>query len=164
MKIDTNKKPVPYSWGEVTDNKTYGKVDVSKLTLYQPKGKTLEEVKEEVKDMRVANLAVLDYLKENPETVPIEWKKYWLYFFGTELRVRGGRWYVPYGRWRGGEWHRDAGWLRGDWDSRRRVVLLDDSKTLNNASAEIDALNIAARVANIEAVLKHHNLSLPTPT
>lgn len=162
MKIDTNKKPVPYSWGEVTDNKTYGKVDVSKLTLYQPKGKTLEEVKEEVKDMRVANLAVLDYLKENPETVPIEWKKYWLYFFGTELRGLVGFWYVPCGYWYGGEWGRSARWLSRDWDSSNRVVLLETApQTLTNEPAEIDALNIAARVADIEAILKHHNLSLP---
>lgn len=159
MKIKT-KKPVPYSWEGKRKDKTVKSFDLAKLTLYKPKGQTLQEVKDEVKDMPVAPQVVLDYLVENPNQVPDEFKDYWCHFFGSEVRGRDGFWYVPYGRWSGGKWYRSARWLRFDWDSDDRVVLLDDSKTLGNTSAEIDPLDIAARLERIEATLKHHNLSV----
>lgn len=132
--INTNIEPsIPWDWMTVEDNATYGKVDVSKLRLYIPKGKTLEEVKEEVKGMKPANWAVLQYLFKHPNAVPEDWLKYYLFFFGTSLRDRGGDWYVPFARWASSVWKRDARWLRRDWDSASRVVLLDDSGTLDSA-------------------------------
>lgn len=156
--INTNTKPsLPWDWMTVEDNATYGKIDVSKLRLYTPKGKTLEEVKEEVKGMKPANWAVLQYLFEHPDAVPKDWRKYYLFFFGTSLRDRGGLWDVPYAYWDSSEWERRAYWLWLDWGSSYRVVLLDDSGTLDSAPFDLGLLE---RVENIEAILKHFNLEL----
>lgn len=142
--IDTDKPTeFAYSWAKVENTRTYGTVPL-KLKLYQPKGNTLEEVKEEVKGMKTANLAVQQYLYEHPEDVPEEFKGYWCYFFGTELRDGDGYWHVPYGYWGGAELDRDAGWLSFGWGSRDRVVLLDDSSPLN-----LETLSL--RLAKLEA-------------
>lgn len=155
--IDTNKKPeLPWDWITVEKNTKYGKVPL-KLKLYEPKGKTLEAVKEEVKDMRPANWAVLQYLYENPSEVPEEFKEYWCYFFGTDLRGKDGDWTVPYGHWTGSEFSRRADWLRRDWRSFYRVVLLDDSSPLNLADLNLETLSL--RVENLEKILAHYNLT-----
>lgn len=154
------KKPVSYSWEvERKDNDCYS-VDISKLTLYQPKGKTMEAVKEEVKDMRPANQAVMDYLIAHPDEAPEGFKDYWLYFFGSQVRGRGGSWDVPCTDWDGSEFYRYARWLRRGWSSGRRVVLMGDLDTGALPAAETDGLNIEKRVAKIEAVLRHYNLSV----
>lgn len=148
--IDTDILPVlPWDWVEVKENKTYDSIDVSKLRLYEPKGRTLEEVKEEVKDMKPANWAVLQYLSENPDAVPEEWRKYWLYFYGTSLRGRGGYWRVPSAHWASSTWRRDASWLGAPGARARRVVLVNDSGGLD--SAPFDPLASAlARIERLE--------------
>lgn len=152
MNINTNDTPVlPWDWMTVESNTTYGEVDISKLILYEPKGKTLEEVKKEVKNMKPANWSILQYLYEHPENVPEEFKKYWCYFYGTELRDRDGRWDVPYGYWYAStsEFNRSAYWLDDSWDSGYRVVLLDDSSPLK-LEKELDIESLSLRLEKLE--------------
>lgn len=148
--IDTSAKPVlPWDWYIVGSNKTYGKVDASKLRLYTPKGKTFKEVRKEVKDMSVANWAVNQWLYEHPDQVPEELKDYWCYFFGTELRDEDGDWRVPYSYWDDGSWSRGARWLTLGWNSGYRIVLLETG-ALDSAS-DLGSLDIALTTA-IETV------------
>lgn len=155
--IDTDTiVTLPWDWYTVEENRTYGTVPL-KLKLYEPKGKTLKEVKEETKDMRVANWAVLQYLHEHPEHFPEEFKSYWCYFFGTLLRVGDGDWSVPCSSWDGSKFYRCADWLSGRWDSDDRVVLLDDSCDLDVAELTLESLNL--RLEKVEKILAHYNLT-----
>lgn len=156
--IDTDKKPeLPWYLISVKKNVRYGTVPL-KLKLYEPKGKTIGEVQKEVKDMSPANWAVLQYLHENPSEVPEEFKRYWCYFFGTELRDLDGNWGVPCGDWVGSEFNRHADWPGYGWGSSRRVVLLDDSSTGDIADLNLETLS--SRVQKLENIIKHHNLGV----
>lgn len=159
MKIKL-KEPVPYSWEFEREDVTYPSVDISKLRLYRPKGKTMEAVREEVKNLHPANQAVLDYLIAHPDEAPEGFKDHWLFFFGSKVRDEDGHWLVPCADWDGSVFHHSAYWLGYGWDSDDWVVLLGDLDTDELPVAETDLRNIAARLARVEEILKHHRLEV----
>lgn len=152
--IDTSADtPFPHDWATVGSTRKYGTVKLSSLRLYEPEGRTLAEVEREVRDMDPANMAVLQYIHGNPDSVPEEWREYRLFFFGTKLRDREGCWCVPSGRWDSSAWDRGAGWLTDQWRSSSRVVLLGDPGDLNPAPLGPGLPALVARVEKIEALL-----------
>lgn len=58
------------------------------------------------------------------DTIPDEWKKYFLLFPGTVWRGSDGDLRVPYLGWRGGEWCLLFGWLVSGFRSHCRLVRL----------------------------------------
>lgn len=99
--------------------------------LSQFNGKPLHEVMKHVADTygathHIPGIEYWKWIDENPGKIPQNMKDGNYYFFpGSVLRGGGGLWGVPYGRWGGSQWGRDASWLRGGWDSGCRIVLLE---------------------------------------
>lgn len=66
------------------------------------------------------------YLIENEDKVPQELKDgNYYYFFGSILRDQYGNWDVPNSFWYGSQLYRGAHWLKIDWNSNNRVLLLE---------------------------------------
>lgn len=62
------------------------------------------------------------YIAENPNPDLPDWT--WVYFFGSVVRDADGLWRVPYSKWDGAAWGRDAYRLLDGWYSDYRVVLV----------------------------------------
>ncbi len=96
--------------------------DEKKVTLYLYKKQKSGSIKgtdlqEELKDQKVFNANLLDYLLEHPELIPETWKGKGVYFWGTIYRNADGRACVRYLYWDGGRWHWGAIWLGYGWDA-----------------------------------------------
>jgi hypothetical protein len=128
--IDCNDEPmIPNGWSvERHQNNGVIKFDISKTELYlskKQKSETIEGHKlcEELKDKKVLNANVLDYLLANPKTIPEEWKGKAVFFWGTIYRNSGGGLCVRCLCWFGGRWRWDFYWLDFDFGSDNPALL-----------------------------------------
>ena len=135
--IDCDAEPfIPDGWGKVEHQKGgIIKFDASKVELYlskKQKNGSVEgnKLREELKNKKVLNANVLDYLLKNPHLISEEWKKdgkgntKYIFFWGTIYRDAGGNIYVRCLCWGGGQWQSDFGWLDGGFSASRPSALL----------------------------------------
>ncbi len=102
--IDCNILPfVPFDVWKVEEHQKGGisKFDISKMQLYfsdkQKEGKIINgnDLRKELKEKRVLNANVIDYLLENQDLIPKSWrksknsKKLRIFFWGTIYNLRG---------------------------------------------------------------------------
>ena len=149
-KIDTSKPFIPDGYS-LEENIDLGIIDWNpkKVSLYlSEKQKTGyisgEELREELKDKKPLNSAVLKFLLDNPKEIPEEWKGKYVYFFGTILRSLPDRPGVLYFYWRDGEWGWDYHyWLsRGGYTYGPSAVLASPLKL----SPSLDPLNFEIKI------------------
>lgn len=134
--IDCDAAPfIPSGW-KVEEHQKGGniKFDASKVELYlskKQKNGSIEgnKLREELKGKKVLNANVLDYLLANPKAIPEEWKKdekgntRYIFFWGTIYRDSGGRFFVRYLSWDGGQWDWSVYWLSDAFDGLNPAVL-----------------------------------------
>lgn len=117
--IDCDADPfIPESW-EVLEHQKGGIVrfNASKIDLYlskpQRKGNSIEgnKLREELKNKKVLNANVLDFLLKNPHLIPEDWKGKAIFFWGTIYCSSDGDLYVRYLSWFGGAWRWSRSWL-----------------------------------------------------
>ena len=135
--IDCDTDPfIPSGW-KVEEHKKGGiiKFDASKVSFYlskKQKNGSIEgnKLREELKDKKVLNANVLDYLLANPKAIPDEWKKdengntRFIFFWGTIYRNSDGNLYVRYLSWNDGLWDWGYCWLGRGFDSRNPSAVL----------------------------------------
>jgi MoxR-like ATPase len=132
MKSDTD----PKKSGEYTLNPETQGLDFEGAKIFIPdlkkfEGKPLAKVAQHIVSKygdkyHIPGLEYWKWLIENPDKSPQELKDgNYHFFFGSTLRHRNGGWGVPWFGWSGGEWRRSARWVRFDWGSDCRVVLLE---------------------------------------
>lgn len=90
-------------------------------------GKPLSEIKAYLEAHYADRLADLSLIEAAEAVMPKD-GNYHL-FFGSQLRSRGGSWFIPCSDWDGAEWSRRASWLDYAWHSSCRVVLLGISSS-----------------------------------
>jgi len=123
--IDCDADPfLPDGWKEVVEHQKMGniKFDPSKIDFYlskKQKNGNIEgnKLREELKEKKVLNANVLDYLLKNSQIIPEEWKKdekgntRYIFFWGTIYRNADGDLYVRCLYWSDGEWQWSYYWL-----------------------------------------------------
>lgn len=122
-KIDTNITPsLPFDGATIEHHEKSGKMilDFSKFDLYlsekQKTGSIVgNELRKELKDKKVLNACVLDYLLANPYLIPEDWKGKAVFFWGTIFRGAGGSLCVRCLVWGGGGWQSYYRWLDGSF-------------------------------------------------
>lgn len=132
MKTDIDeKKSGEYTVNPETQNLDFENMKVFILDLYALNGKPLAEIAEHIvstygNNYHIPGIEYFKWLIEKGNKAPKDLKDgNYHFFFGSTLRDRGGGWYVPSSFWDGGEWRRNAFWLKYDWRSNYRVVLLE---------------------------------------
>ena len=74
-------------------------------TIQKGDGCTLRKIEPEIKEKIFLNATVLDYLLENKELIPKEWKKITILFPGTEYATEDGEYvFVRCLYWSGASW------------------------------------------------------------
>jgi len=109
--IDCDANPyVPDGW-KVEEHIKGGQLvwNPDEVELYlcdKQKGGTIKgnELRKLLKDKPVFNANVLDYLLENPQLIPEEWKGKYVFFWGTIFRDSSGDLYVRYLYWNDDRW------------------------------------------------------------
>ena len=149
MKIDTSKPFIPDRYS-LEENIDLGIIDWNpkKVSLYlSEKQKTGyisgEELREELKDKKPLNSAVLKFLLDNPKEIPEEWKGKYVYFFGTILRGPGGLRRVLFLYWYGDGWRWCYDWLGDDWRANHPSAVLASPLKL---SPSLDPLNFEVKI------------------
>ena len=135
--IDCGSDPfIPNGWKiEEHQKGNFIKFDASKVNFYfsrKQKNGSIEgnKLREELKEKKVLNANVLDYLLKNPQLIPEEWKKdengntRYIFFWGTIYRDSIGNLCVRYLCWRGGEWFWGNNWLSHDFRSDNPSAVL----------------------------------------
>jgi hypothetical protein len=132
--IDLDADPlIPYDGWKVEEHKKGGQFvwnpEKVKLFLHdkQQNGKTIEgnKLRKELANTAVFNANLLDYLLDNPQLIPDEWKvdengkTRYIFFWGTIYRFSGGDLCVRYLCFDGGHWRRYDCWLGFDWGANR---------------------------------------------
>jgi len=117
--IDCDANPfVPDGW-QVEEHIKAGQLafDPAKISFYlskvQKKGKVIKghNLREELKGQPVLNANVLDYLLDNPELIPGDWKGKHVFFWGTIYRHFDGNLRVRYLCWSGSQLGWGYRWL-----------------------------------------------------
>ena len=119
--------PKGYNW-TIEKHKKGGDIDLSKIELYLDEKQKNGYIKGsklriKLKNKKVLNANVLDYLLAHPELIPEEWKEKVVFFWGTIYRNSDGKLYVRYLNWYGLYWYWDCGWLDYDFDSGSPAAL-----------------------------------------
>ena len=141
MKINTSQKPfIPGGW-TVESHDTLGEIDLKDIELYldpeQSKGIEGNKLRKKLKDKKVLNAVVLDYLLSHQDLIPEEWKGRYVYFWGTIYRNSNGYLCVRYLVWYGSEWNWDYNWLGSDWNGHNPAAsLASNPKSSENESLE----------------------------
>lgn len=128
--IDCDADPfLPNSW-KVEEHQKGGlfKWDSAQVNLFlsesQRKGvQGSHELRKELAGKPVLNANVLDYLLAHPHLIPEEWKKLFVFFWGTIYRDSVGGLCVRYLCWHGDWWHWDYHWLRDALNDLRPAAL-----------------------------------------
>jgi len=103
-----------------------------KVKLYlspnQQDGKIVEgnELRKELEGKPVFNANLLDYLLEHPNLIPEEWKRKYIFFWGTIYHDSDGDLGVRCLGWGGGSWSWSDGWLGYGWDSDNPALVPAD--------------------------------------
>lgn len=105
--IDCDTDPyVPSGW-KVEEHQKGGQLkwDASQPGLYFPHSNEGSRLRQELKGKPVLNANVLDYLFENPHSIPEEWRDEKVFFWGTIYRSNyNGDLFVRYLFWGAGYW------------------------------------------------------------
>lgn len=121
--IDCDADPfTPEGW-KVEEHQKGGKFvwNASAITLFladgQRNGKAVEGhlLRKELTSFPTLNANVLDYLLKNPTLIPEEWKRGYVFFWGTIYRYRDGDLYVRNLCWYGHGWCWGEDWLGNNW-------------------------------------------------
>ncbi|OYV26978.1 MAG: hypothetical protein B7W98_02790, partial [Parcubacteria group bacterium 20-58-5] len=151
------KKPVvPEGWTIESDIGQDSFVPAFSLHLEpeQEKGYIIgTELQERLKGKDVMSAAVLDYLLEHTELIPEAWKGKYIFFWGTVYRDSCGGLCVRCLFWDGDGWSWGSFWLGYGFVVNGPALLRAGSETLSPSYS--DTLNLAARLAKVEAILKH---------
>jgi hypothetical protein len=140
---EKSQNPDKKKFGSYTLNpETFG-VDFEKAKVFIPdlssmEGKKLHEVFQYVVDTygdkyHIPGIEYWKWMIENPDKAEEAAKKQnydikdgnYHYFPGSSLCRSDGHWSVPCAYWNGGEFYRSAYWLENEWNSGRRVLLLE---------------------------------------
>lgn len=122
--IDLDADPrIPYDGWKVEEHKKGGQFtwnpEKVKLFLHnkQKNGKTIEgnKLRKELSHTAVFNANLLDYLLDNQQFIPDEWKGKIIFFWGTIYRISDGDLCVRYLGWSGSQWGWGSYWLGGDF-------------------------------------------------
>ncbi len=141
--IDCDADPfVPEGW-KVEGHQKGGivKWTESLIGLYldkgQQNGKCIggNDLRQALKDQKVLNANVLDFLLKHPELIPEEWKGKAIFFWGTIYRNSDGRLYVRYLCWSGSRWYWHYLWLGNDWSG--------DNPAAVCASSAVDSVTVS---------------------
>lgn len=174
MNIKLKKSSIPYSGWTIKSDNGQKTVDLSQMVLHlEPEQKiryisgTEMRTRMEGKGM---SAAVLDYLIEHPEETPESWKENengdinFIFFWGTIYRDSDGRLCVRYWCFHEGRWQSDYDWLDNHWGGQYPAAVLASTLTSEPESeSESSTQNLGslvARVEALEAIVKHHNLSV----
>jgi hypothetical protein len=103
--------------------------DITKISLYLSRKQKNGSIKgnklcEELKDKKVLNANVLDYLLVNPHLIPEEWKRKAVFFWGTIYRDSDGNLFVRYLDWSGTRWYWGNYWLSSDFNADDPAAVL----------------------------------------
>lgn len=127
--IDCDADPfVPDGW-KVEEHKKGGQLsfDPAQVQFHlvdgQKGSKSIEgnKIRKELSNMPVMNANVLDFLLDNPDLIPEDWKTdeggntLYIFFWGTVYCGSDVGFHVRYLCWRHGRWGWGAGWLDGGW-------------------------------------------------
>lgn len=100
--IDTDILPTLPDWATIVENKTYGKIqwNLKDMELYLSEKQkdgyiSGGDLRKEVSDKYPVNLAILQYLVDNPSLVPKGLEGKYVYGFGTIVEDRDGRLICP---------------------------------------------------------------------
>lgn len=134
--IDLSAAPFVPNYWEVVEHKPGDLFhwNPNKLFLYlddsQKNGRAIggSELRQKLKGYKVFNAVLLDWLlqPENQYLIPKEWKRKYVFFWGTVYRDAGGRLFVRYLYWRRSGWHWDYLRLSHDWDASRPALVQQD--------------------------------------
>ena len=134
--IDCDAAPfvpsVPSGLSGVEEHVNGGKLvwEESKIELYLDDGQKGEgriqgyELRKVLKDKRVLNANVLDYLLAHPELIPESWKGKTVFFWGTIYPSSVGGRFVRCLCWFDGRWCSGGCWLDYGWGSGFPAALL----------------------------------------
>ncbi|PIZ99774.1 MAG: hypothetical protein COX77_00545 [Candidatus Komeilibacteria bacterium CG_4_10_14_0_2_um_filter_37_10] len=75
------------------------------------------DLRKEIVSPLVLNANVLDWLLDHPELIPEEWKRKYIFFWGTIYRGSDDNLYVRYLIWDGAMWDWRRRWLGDDFAS-----------------------------------------------
>ncbi len=155
--IDTNRdiqSLLPKWVKEVVENKAYGKVEWNKksVELYlsekQKNGYISgTDLLEEMKDKNPVNLAFLQFFVDNPKLYPKEWRKKYIYGWGTIVRHDGGLLRVPYLIEYGDEVVLYWGWLDVDWSSGNPALRFASISPQNSNVSSLEPLSFVLESA-----------------
>jgi hypothetical protein len=129
--VDLDVDPfVPDGW-RLVEHKKGGKFEwnSSNLKLYvspNQQGKSGiggNQLREELKGKSPYNANLLDYLLENPDLVPEQWKGKFVYFWGTVYQDTGDKTCVRCLCRHRGEWRWHYGWLESDFIGSEPAVV-----------------------------------------
>lgn len=149
----------PFSWATVEYDNGMKSFDPLKLSLHlepeQVNGSITGLVLAERLKATAPTSNVLQYLIDNPEHCPEEWKKAntYVYFWGTIFRRADGSLYVRVLYWLDGQWQVDYDWLDYDWDVvYPAAVLASPSSSSLSSEQHSDALHLdlESRIASLE--------------
>jgi hypothetical protein len=107
------------------------------------------ELQKEIKNP--LNVNVLDYLLKHKELIPEEWKRKFVYFWGTIYRDSGGGLYVRYLCWCGVGWGGGCGWLGFCWRSDGPAAVRASSP-LTSETLPLDTLSLELKEVFINGV------------
>lgn len=107
--------PSGYNW-TIESHRKVDTVDLSKMSLHlldEQKNGYIEgdELRKELESKNILNANVLDYLLENPNFIPEEWKGKYIFFWGTVYRRSDGRLCVRCLCFGGDSWDWRCRWL-----------------------------------------------------
>jgi len=121
--IDCDADPfIPEGWS-VGEHRKGGKFlwSPSSINLFLADGQKNDkciggdDLRAILKNKKVLNANVLDFLLAHPQIIPEAWKGKNVFFWGTIYRVRDGGFYVRVLCWGGSRWYWNFGWLCSDW-------------------------------------------------
>ncbi len=96
----------------------------TKVELYLSKKSIVgNDLRKEIKSKKVLNANVLDYLLDQPELIPDDWKEKHVFFFGTIYRDSGDNLYVRCLHWHGSRWLWNYYWLISSFHSDDPVAV-----------------------------------------
>lgn len=150
MKFKSPKLPFDSATIEY-DNKNHALDFVLHLEPEQEKSYLNGEVLAERMKEKGLSASVLDYLLENPEKIPKEWKGKWIYFWGTIFRNANGVLYVRYLYFDDGAWQTNYFWLGFGWLVHSpSTVSASSVKSDPKFSSEPKTFDLEHRVARLE--------------
>ena len=99
------------------------------------------DLRKKLENKPVLNANVLDYLYENQELIPEDWKNKYVYFWGTIYRYSDGDLRVRCLYFHGGVWDRNYNWLGNGWGGDDPAALLANPQN-SESLPSLDSRNL----------------------